>query len=216
MHHDGSTLSIDSELNNAYTELFKTFSHYAQSTAVSDFERIRHHLIGLRAIHAMVESKATYCPDNRSEPSILLPAILSNMLPQSHNHNAPGRNFLEDSQDQQPIHGDTDVIENWLANIYRMDNISEVTITFPELDRWAYYTLHLLAKNSHSSHIRSITHTIFRFLDKSSLWKPWSWVILLFRCVLDALPPHQQNIVIFDILSFVFDYHPCCNHRPSI
>ncbi|KAJ1677611.1 plasma membrane localization protein, partial [Spiromyces aspiralis] len=199
-YHDGSTLSIDPDLCSAYRGLIKTFGSYAQSNAVSDFERLRYRLIGLRAVHALVESSATYSSDNRSEPSVLIPAILANMSPPSLSDRR-SLATLESMIESLAADGDKNFVDQLLASLEGSDNICEDTVSFGDLDRWAYHILHRLAKNSHASHIRSLAHGVVRYLDLTDMWSLREWVTLLFRCIMDALPPHQQTIVIFEILS---------------
>ncbi|KAJ2082170.1 plasma membrane localization protein [Coemansia sp. RSA 988] len=175
--HSGATLAIDKDLCASYSRLLRTFAGYTLSETPVQV------VLGLCALQAIAESRATYAADCYYELPLLVSAITRRIA------NSPTLvPAARCSVDQQ------------------LAVIGSDATTAPDtnlLGGWAWCCLETLVRRSHGQHSRAIVAEIFKCLEMGLEWQPVPHCVHIVLVIVAQLQPQDQNMVIVETLSFL-------------
>ncbi|KAI8322570.1 hypothetical protein GQ54DRAFT_143959 [Martensiomyces pterosporus] len=183
--HTGSTLAIDRDLRLVYSRLIKMFVSCAQTKIDGTVDSTRQVAVGMRAIHAAVESQATYATDCYYELPRIVKAVVSRIA------SAPELAPTEAGDTEQQIL-----------------SIGQDAESLPDeelLGRWAWHCLETLVHKSHGQHSHVIVAEVFKYLDDGLQWQPIPLCVHVVTAVISQLQPQDQNMVIVETLAFLTD-----------
>ncbi|KAJ2350658.1 plasma membrane localization protein [Coemansia sp. RSA 2618] len=178
--HTGSTLAIDKDLCSLYSHLIRTFVAYTRSRSAARAA------LGLCAVQAVAESRATYADDCYYELPLVANAVASRIAV------AP---TLESAAPCS--------IEDQIGEISTAADDAQPSDEM--LGQWAWRCAETLVRRSHGQHSHIIVAEIFRYLDSSLEWQPVPLCVHVVIAVVGQLKPQDQNMVIVETLGFLTD-----------
>ncbi|KAJ1733159.1 plasma membrane localization protein [Coemansia biformis] len=187
--HSGAILAIDTALCSLYARLARTFAAYTQPGA----DAVRAGL-GLCALQAIAESRATYASDYGDELPLVVGAVIARIAAAPASASAPGP---EPGLEPAAL----SVAEEQVAAI--ITQAGAVPPTDAQLGDWAWRCIETLVRRSHGQHSRVIVAEIFRQLDHGLAWRPVSLCVRIVATAVAQLQPHDQNMVIVETLAFL-------------
>ncbi|KAJ2365687.1 plasma membrane localization protein [Coemansia sp. RSA 2610] len=175
--HTGATLPIDKDLCSLYSLLIRTFVAYMH-------EQPARAALGLCAVQAVAESRATYADDCYYELPLVAAAVAARI-------GAAPR--LE-----SPAPADS--IEDQLAALAAGAQPSDA-----QLGQRAWHCVSTLVRRAHGQHAHIVVSEIFRHLDSGLEWQPVSRCVRIVTAVVGQLQPQDQNMVIVETLALLTD-----------
>ncbi|KAJ2613582.1 plasma membrane localization protein [Coemansia sp. RSA 1365] len=175
--HTGATLAIDKGLCASYSLLLRVFASYTLSETPAQAA------LGLCALQAVAESRATYASECYYELPLLVSAIIRR---------------IANSPTLAPVAHCS--IEQQLAAA------ESIAATGPDaelLGGWAWRCLETLVCRSHGQHSRVIVAEILKCLETSLEWQPIQHCVHIVLVTVAQLQPQDQNMVIVETLSFL-------------
>ncbi|KAJ2780330.1 plasma membrane localization protein [Coemansia javaensis] len=193
--HSGATLGIDGALCSLYAHLVRAFA--AGTRPGGDPARAA---LGLCALHAVAESRATYASGCYYELPAVIGAIVARIAA-----GAPATTTATATAADAPAaHSPSASLEPM-----RMPAPSAIIHTTPPSDAalgaWAWRCIETLARRSRGQHSRVIVAEVFRHLDRTMGWQPVPLCVRVVAAVVAQLQPQDQNMVIVGILSLLTD-----------
>ncbi|KAJ2707779.1 plasma membrane localization protein, partial [Coemansia spiralis] len=187
-YHSGATLAVDPALRSLYARLTRTFVAYTQPGA--DAVRIG---LGLCALQAIAESSATYAGDYDEGLSLVVGAAVARIAA------APEPATTVPAPDPNSVADDT--VEQQITSIIQ----DAAPPTDAQLGCWAWHCIGTLVHRSHSQHSRVVVAEILWQLDRNLHWRPVPLCVRIAATAVTQLQPHDQNMVIVEILAFLAD-----------
>ncbi|PIA17489.1 hypothetical protein COEREDRAFT_86111 [Coemansia reversa NRRL 1564] len=175
--HTGATLAIDKGLSASYSLLLRIFASYTLSETPAQVA------LGLCALQAVAESRATYAAECYYELPVLVSAITRR---------------IANSPTLVPVAHCS--VEQQLATT------ESNAATGPDaelLGGWAWRCLETLVFRSHGQHSRAVVAEILKCLETGLEWQPIQHCVHIVLVTVAQLQPQDQNMVIVETLSFL-------------
>ncbi|KAJ2748173.1 plasma membrane localization protein, partial [Coemansia sp. BCRC 34490] len=169
-----------------YCGIIRTFASFAMKCDSKKDTDLSLAALGLRAIQAVAESRATYAADCFYELPCVIKAIVTSIA-QTY---TPGESVS------------VAIAEDRLGTIDEMSDLSAVPNS-AVLCRWAWLCLGTLVRGSHGQHSHVIVAEIFKRLDQGLQWQPAPLCVQIVTDVIGNLQSQDRNMVIVEILGLL-------------
>ncbi|KAF9905629.1 plasma membrane localization protein [Lobosporangium transversale] len=187
--HDGSTLGVDSEFRTIY---YRVVDRFAKLSAHNGENSHRYRMIGLRALEAVVSSRALYASDFKAQLNLVLPAILDRLIDSKNGVNIA----LDDSPNTTSLRRSVSI-----HIAVHPDNI----VTDEDVTAEALRCLRALLKNPNGGDVKLALGPTFSYLDGHSRWWPSSFNVEIIKAIVRSILPQYRYMAVNEIISRIDD-----------
>ncbi|KAI7899457.1 uncharacterized protein BX663DRAFT_520974 [Cokeromyces recurvatus] len=179
-YHDGTTLSVDSELTTDYENLLRKFAVFCNYMNEDSALSLKMRYIGHRAIQAAVTSSALLASNFKIQLDIIFPSLIMTL--------ASSRISLEKVETS----GSIDIRHSAINNNKINDQVNELLAT---------HTITLLFSKITGPLIRISLTPLFKYLNENHKWWPPHLIVKIIKISLNSVQSQYRYLLVSDLMT---------------